>query len=81
MFHCMLVLFRWPAEAFFAVVAAMGVVFGVDGDDVTLKTRSVRGIVFTVLTLVNFLTTMCFHVLLQFSLLPKALTAAFAPKW
>lgn len=81
MFHCVLVLFRGPAEAFFAVVAAMGVVFGVDGDDMTFKTRSVRSIVLAVLTLVNFLTTVGFHVLFQFSLLPKALTAAFAPKW
>lgn len=81
MFQCVLVLFRWPAEAFFAVVAAMGVVFGVDGDDVTFKTRSVCSIVLAILTLVNLLTTVSFHVLFQFSLLPEAFTAAFAPKW
>lgn len=81
MFQCVLILFRGPSKAFLAVVASVGIVFGVDGDDMAFKTRSVCGVVLAVLTLIHFFTTVRLHVLFQFLLLPEAFTTAFAPKW
>lgn len=54
MFQCVLILFRGPSKAFLAVVASVGIVFGVDGDDMAFKTRSVCGVVLAVLTLIHF---------------------------
>lgn len=51
--HDMLVLLRRSAEAFGTYLAAVRVVFCVNGNDVSLEPRSVSGAVVTVLALVN----------------------------
>lgn len=51
--HDMLVLLRWPSEAFRADLAAVRVVFRVNGDHVALEPRSVPGAVVAVLALVD----------------------------
>lgn len=78
--HDVLIFLGGPAEALFAELTPVGVVFGVDGDDVALKARRVRGAVLTVLALVHLPATVGLHVLLQFVLLPEAPFTAFAFK-
>lgn len=78
--HYVLIFLGGPAEALFAVLTPVGVVFGVDGDDVALKARRVRGAVLTVLALVHLPATVGLHVLLQFILLPEAPFTPFAFK-
>lgn len=78
--HYVLIFLGGPAEALFAVLTPVGVVFGVDGDDVALKARRVRGAVLTVLALVHLPATVGLHVLLQFVLLPEAPFTPFAFK-
>lgn len=51
--HDMLVLLRRSPEAFRADLAAVRIVFCVNGNHVSLETRSVPGAVVTVLALVN----------------------------
>lgn len=51
--HDMLVLLRRPPEAFGANLAAVWVVFRVNGDDVSLEAGSVSSAVVAVLALVN----------------------------
>lgn len=75
-----LALLRRPSKALGAVVAAVGVVLGVNGDDVALEARSVRTVVLTILALINLSTTVRLHVLLQLSGLPEASPAALALK-
>lgn len=75
-----LALLRRPPKALGAVVATVRVVLGVNGDDMAFETRSVRTVIFTILALINLSTTVCFHVLLQLSRLPKTSPAAFAFK-
>lgn len=48
-----LVFFRWSAEALGAEIAAMWVILGVDGDDVSLKARGVSCTVIAILTLIH----------------------------
>lgn len=59
-----LALFRRPPKTLGAVVAAVGVVLGVNGNDVAFEARSVCTVIFTILALVNFSTAVCLHVLL-----------------
>lgn len=75
-----LALLRRPPKALGAVVAAVGVVLGVNGDDVAFEARSVRTVILTILALINLSTTVCLHVLLQLSGLPEASPAALALK-
>lgn len=75
-----LALLRRPPEALGAVVAAVGVVLSVDGDNMPFKARSVRAVILAILALINLSTTVCLHVLLQLSGLPKASPAALALK-
>lgn len=58
----------------------MGVVLGVNGDNMAFEARSVRTVILTILALINFSTTVCLHVLLQLSGLPEASPAALALK-
>lgn len=78
--HYVLVLFGGPSETLLAVVTPVRVVLSVDGYDVAFETRRVCCVVLTVLTLVDFAATVCFHVFLEFGLLPKAPLAPFALK-
>lgn len=75
-----LALLRRPPKALGAVVAAVGIVLGVNGDDVAFEARSVRTVILTILALINLSTTVCLHVLLQLSGLPEASPAALALK-
>lgn len=52
MSHDVLILLRWPAKAFRAVIAAMGIVFGVDGDHVSLEPGCIPCVVVAILALV-----------------------------
>lgn len=58
----------------------MGVVLGVDRDDVAFEARSVRTVILTILALIYLSTTVRFHVLLQLGGLPEASPAALALK-
>lgn len=58
----------------------MRVVLGVNGDDVPLESRGVRGAVLAVLTLVHFLAAVRLHVLLELKLKPEASFALFTLK-
>lgn len=69
---------RRPPKALGAVVASVGVVLGVNGDDVSFEARSVRTVILTILALINLSTTMCLHVFLQLGGLPEASPAALA---
>lgn len=71
---------RGPPKALGAVVAAVRVVLGVNGDDMALEARSVRTVILTILALINFSTAVRLHVLLQLSGLPEASPAALALK-
>ena len=51
--HYVLVLLRGPPEALGAELAAVRVVLGVDGDDVSFEARSVSSAVITVLALID----------------------------
>lgn len=73
-----LALLRRPPEALGAVVTAVGVVLGVNGDDVAFEARSVCAVVFTILALINLSTTVCLHVFLQLSRLSEASPAPLA---
>lgn len=75
-----LALLRRPPKALGAVVAAVGVVLGVNGDNVAFETRSVRTVILTILALINFSTTVCLHVLLQLSGLSETSPTALALK-
>lgn len=75
-----LALLRRPPKALGAVVAAVGIVFSVNGDNMALEARSVRTVVLTILALINLSTTVCLHVLLQLSRLPEPSPAALALK-
>lgn len=48
-----LVFLRWPAEALGAEIAAVWVILGVDGDDVSLKAGGVSRAVIAILTLIH----------------------------
>lgn len=48
-----LVFLRWPAEALGAEIAAVWVILGVDGNDVSLKARGISCAVITILTLIH----------------------------
>lgn len=80
MAHNVLILFRGPSKTLLAVVTPMWVVLSVDGDYVAFKTRGIRCIILTVLTLVDFAATVSLHMFLKFVLLPEAALAAFAFK-
>lgn len=58
----------------------MGVVLGVNGDDVAFEAGSVRTVILTILALINLPTAVCLHVLLQLGWLPEASPAALALK-
>lgn len=75
-----LALLRRPPKALGAVVAAVGVVLGVNGDDMAFEARSVRTVILTILALINLSTTVCLHVLLQLSGLSEASPAPLALK-
>lgn len=75
-----LALLRRPPKALGAVVAAVGVVLGVNGDNVAFEAGSVRTVVLTILALINLSTTVRLHVLLQLGGLPEASPAALALK-
>lgn len=78
MSHYVLVLFRRSPETLFAVVAAVGIVFSVNGYDMAFETRSVRSVVLAVLALVDLATAVRLHVLFEFVLLPEAALATLA---
>lgn len=75
-----LALLRRPPKALGAVVTAVWVVLGVDGDDMAFEARSVRTVILTILALIHLSTTVCLHVLLQLSGLSEASLTAFAFK-
>lgn len=75
-----LALLRRPPKALGAVVAAVGVVLGVNGDDMAFEARSVRTVILTILALINLSTTVCLHVLLQLSGLSETSPAPLALK-
>lgn len=76
--HDMLVLLRWSPEAFSAVIAAVGIFFRVDGNDVPLESRSVGRAVITVLALVHPPASVDLDVLLQVVPLPETPFTALA---
>lgn len=69
---------RRPPKALGAVVAAVGVVLGVNGDHMTFEARSVRTVILTILALINFSTTVRLHMFLQLSRLSEASPASLA---
>lgn len=75
--HYMLVLLGWPTEPLFAILAPVWIVFCVYGYDVPLEARCVCSAILTILALIDLPSTVGFHVLLQFYLLPKASLASF----
>lgn len=75
-----LALLRGPPKALGAVVAAVGVVLCVNGDDVAFEAGSVRTVVLAVLALINLSAAVRLHVLLQLGGLPEASPAALALK-
>lgn len=76
-----LALLRRPSKALGAVVAAVRVVLGVNGDDMAFEARSVRTVIFTILALINLSTTVHLHVLLQLSRLSETSSASLALEW
>ena len=67
---------RGPPKPLETVVTAVGVLLGVDGDDVTFEPRGVRAVVLAILALIHLPATVSLHVLLQLHWLSETTPAA-----